>query len=195
MDDTQKRLEEILSSAESAHENTPSIVLGSNVVVGSGTITNTTYTTPPIIHKTVVVKTGDGVIDAAQKLQIQLLIKDWVQASQVRKKPKTYASAWISLYKQVKVNKYDEIKKEQYEDALKWLHRQIAICMGMKSAPKKTPLWRGKRIGAIQAHCNELDLQEWRRQYMKERFGKSSMKEMTDNEIQALYLAVMKKKP
>ncbi|WP_208950757.1 hypothetical protein [Rahnella sp. ChDrAdgB13] len=64
----------------------------------------------------------------------------------------------------------------------------------MASAPAKVSDWRKKAIQSIQARCSEKGWQTWRKQHMLKTFSKSSMTELTDDEIKRLYQTIWNKK-
>lgn len=160
------------------------------------TVNHTTnhYHAPESVKPTVVVQTGVGVISAEQKRQLLDLRDKVVEASVVRKTPKTPASVMYALNKYMKVNKYDEIQAVDFDRAKAWLIKQAAITKSMASASKKMPNWRNTRISAIHSRCKECDFGEWRLAYMKEKFNKTSMVALSDEDLETLYRAVMRKK-
>lgn len=143
---------------------------------------------------TVVVQTGVGTITAQQKRQLL----DWrdkvVEASAVRQKPKTPGGVMSALNKYMKVNSYHEILTEDFERALNWMKKQVGTMHSMRSAPKKIENWQANRIKAIHARSKEKGIAEWRIDYMQKKFGKKSLKELDDKELEAIYRAVMAKK-
>ncbi|WP_175922102.1 hypothetical protein [Burkholderia latens] len=169
------------------------VVSGSAGQVAGGDIHNT-YHIEKVAPPSVVVQTGVGVVDAGQKRQLLDLRDDIVKASEVKKKPKTPQSVMYGLNKHMNVNTYHEIPAEGFQKALKYMLKQRAILLGMASAPKKLPDWRNKRIKAIHTRCKALELETWRRGYMQRTFGKGSMIELGDDELERLYRAVMGKK-
>ncbi|AJY40769.1 hypothetical protein I6G56_14990 [Burkholderia humptydooensis] len=169
------------------------VVSGSAGQVAGGDIHNT-YHIEKVVPPPVVVQTGVGVVDAAQKRQLLDLRDDIVKASEVKKKPKTPQSVMYGLNKHMNVNTYHEILAESFEKALKYMQKQRAMLVGMASAPKKLADWRNRRIAAIHARCKERELETWRRTYMQRTFGKGSMIDLGDDELERLYRAVMGKK-
>jgi hypothetical protein len=142
----------------------------------------------------VVVKTGDGVLDAQQKARLHALVNEAVSTSDARRAPRVHQQVWAQLNRYMGVNAYAEIRGSDFEKAAKFLRRMSAIDNSMPSARKKNPDWRRKRIAAIHARCKERGWEEWRAKYMKEKFGRESMVDMPDSEIETLYRAVMGKK-
>lgn len=146
------------------------------------------------IRPNVIVQTGVGVISASQKHQLLNLRDQVVEASVVRTKPKTHAEVMAGLKNYMRVNKYDEILKEDFDKAVKWLIKQKAIMQSMKSAPKKIGDWRKSRYTAIHTRCNERNWVEWRIEYMLKKFGTSTMTQLSDADLDALYRTVINKK-
>lgn len=162
-----------------------------NLVIGSN---NTLHITDQPIKPAVVVQTGIGVLDTAQKSKLLALRDDVVAASVVRKAPRTPAAVMVSLNKYMVVNSYHEILATDFEKARKWLTRQIAILHSMASAPKKLPTWRNRRIQAIHTRCKQAGYEEWRYEYMHKKFGVKSMIDLSDADLELLYRAVMTRK-
>ncbi len=151
----------------------------------------------PVFPVRVVVRTGDGVIDAAQKAELQRLVKEWVTArQQVRRGGFTYAAAWGAFNAAMAVNKYDELPMDRFGDARSWLMRQMGILKGMKSAPKRLPNWRNSTIAAIKARCrNQLGDQYAYIAFIGDRFGKQSLTQLADDELQKTKAHVWAIKP
>lgn len=168
-------------------------ISGMGNVIGSNNIVH--IQPPQQVKKKVIVKTGDGVINATQKAKLQGLIRDLKDThSQVKKSELSWGAAWSKVIIPLKVSSYHEIPGERFEDAAKILQIEIAKLKNMNSAPKKVKNWRASQIKAIQARCNERGLQDWRKEYMVTHFGQSTMTKLTDKEIQILYRAVMGKR-
>jgi len=167
---------------------------GAQVINGGVTITNnsTTYQTAP--RPQVIVKTGDGVIDAAQKRRLLELRDSVVEASAAGKQPKTPAGVMLGLNRYMKVNTYAEILATDFDRAVKWLTRQRAIKHSLPSARKKLPNWRDARIRAIHSRCKERGWEAWRIEHMQKKYGKVSMVELCDDDLDKLYKSVMGKK-
>lgn len=156
-------------------------------VHGSGNVVAGRDVVSPIVRPRVTVKTGDGVIDASQKAELQRLIADWVNVrGAVRKSGFSYGAAWSALNRHFGVNKYAELPMEEFGAARAWLQRQIAIVDGMPSAPRKVAGWRGRTIGKIKARAkNQLGDADIYKPWLEKRFGKDSLTLLTDDELQA----------
>ncbi|HAT1685189.1 TPA: hypothetical protein I8Y21_006024 [Klebsiella oxytoca] len=170
---------------------------GSGNVIGNGNVVNsgTINLGSPTYKKKVVVKTGDGVIDAHQKYQIQSILYEWVDThNAIKKSTLSRQGAWSKFNCRFKISSYHELKSEQFPQAIKWLRAKLGALKSMASAPKKLPDWRKKTITAIQSRCSELGIQAWRKDYMQKKFKKDSMTLLDDTELKQLYRTVMAKK-
>lgn len=171
-------------------------VTGNGNLVAGGDVHHTTNVHHHVpARPLVVVKTGDGTVDAAQKAELQRLLALWMAAHNAVKTEKlTFAAAWGSFNKAMKINKYDELRPESFPRARAWLQRQAAIKTSMKSAPRKMPKWRTARYGAIKAKSiNQLGDEHAYVAYTQKKFGKSSLTELSDVELEATYRYVMTK--
>lgn len=168
-------------------------ITNSTNIVGNGN--SILHVHQPIIKPKTIVKTGDGVINASQKARLTALLKEWVVLrNAVRKTKITYASAWISANKQADVNSYHEIPAEKFYKVEKWLIKQIAIVSAMPSAPSKATDWRKSRYKAIHAKCKQLDIDSQRIDYMRNNFDKTSLVDLTDDEVEKVYRWIISKK-
>jgi hypothetical protein len=169
---------------------------GAQVINGDISITNnnTTYQVGSAPRPKIIVKTGDGVIDAAQKRRLLELRDSVVEASAAGAKPKTPGGVMLGLNRYMKVNTYAEILATDFDRAVKWLTRQRAIKTSLPSAKKKLPNWRNGRIKAIHSRCKERGWEAWRIAHMLKTFGKESMIDLSDDELEKLYRTVMGKK-
>lgn len=145
-----------------------------------------------ITRPRVTVVPGYLTITAAQKARLLDLKNRWVDTNNaVRRTKLSYAAAQSAINRRAGVNSYHEIRIERFAEIEAYILRQIAIVNRMPSAHVRSPSWRTARIRAIQARCGEKFIQEWRRRFMAERFGKTSMTDIDDAELEVLYRAVM----
>lgn len=187
-----KKLLENSTSPATPHAAPASVAVhGNGNIVGNGNVV--VLVQPPFppakAKKTVVVQTGVGVLDAAQKAQINSLVDEWVKLrGSIRSRAAEIRSLRAAFNKAMKVNSYAEIKQEDFGRAVSWLKRQIAILDGMSSAPAKDPQWRTKRYRGINARAKEFGDGEARyRQYAATHFGTSSLRDLTDDQLDAVY--------
>lgn len=159
------------------------VVAGGNVVAISPTI------------KKVVKPDPQGTITPAQKADLQERVKAWITThNAVKKRELTFAAAWGRLNKYMKVNSYHEINAGGYDKAVKWLTRQKGQIQSMKSAPKKVPTFRKDAYRAIHARGRQLGDKDLYRAYIAKNFDKTSLKDLTDEELQRTRQWILRKK-
>lgn len=164
-------------------------------IIHNNTTVNHINTKKAAPRPKVEVKTGDGVINAAQKARLQQLVKTWIDVyNAVHVKKKTFGGAWAAVNKRAGVNSYHEILIEKFEAVEKWLLVQISIKNSMLSAKKKSAAWRNGRIRGIQSRCNELGIQDKRKEYMRKNFEQDSLTMLSDDDIDKVYRWAMSKK-
>lgn len=168
------------------HTTSSISVSGDMNIIGDGN--NINYNSSPSIT-VVKVQTGVGVLTAAQKAKMNTLIKEWVEArGSVRRSKAEIAALRSAFNRAMNVNSYAEILQEDFERAMTWLRRQTGIINSMPSAPKKNPNWRNTRYRAINARAKEFQDGEIRfRRYAEERYGSGSLKELSDEQLDAVY--------
>lgn len=162
-------------------------VTGSGNAVGEGNVVITgDISINPVTRPRVVVKTGDGTIDAAQKAEILRLLDEWVAArAAVRRGEMTIPGSRKAFNNAFGLNSYHELPAEEFGNARAWIQRQIAIIGSMRCAPKKMPNWRNKVIASIKARCkNQLGNPDVYKPYIERKFGKESLTQLTDDELQ-----------
>ena len=74
-----------------------------------------------ILPPKVVVKTGDGVLDARQKARLRDLVDEVVAASVSKKEPRERPQIWRQLDHYMGVNSYSEILTEDFEKGITYL--------------------------------------------------------------------------
>ena len=135
----------------------------------------------------------------AQKMRLRELLNTWIDAHntiRVRARPLTHAAAWSSFQRKFSVTSYHYLPAERYEEARKWLQRQRAQIDNMKTAPKHDERWRHRTIVYIKARsknqlCNEYAYLP----YISSRFGKTSLADLTDEELAQTKAYIAHKKP
>lgn len=178
-----------------AHEEAPQVmpnvtVTGGTVFVGNGNVHNVFNVRPRVT----VVQTGNGVLDAAQKRRLLDLRDQIVGVSRVLEgQAVSPATVMRRLNAHMNVNSYAEIPSELFDRAESYLVRWRARLEGMPGATK-SPGWRDRRIQAIHARCKELRCDRWRLNYMRKVFGKVSLIDLSNEEVDKLYRAVMDRK-
>ena len=179
-------------SGRSAHSEI-TISGDGNIVGSNNTIHN--YNGAPQQNVTVIVKTGDGVIDAQQKGELKRLVAETVETEkQLKKVPRSYGAVWGSLLKYVgklmggpPLNKYDEIPSIHYESARKYLSKKLGTLRNMRSAPNKLAGWRNTCLAAIWSEARKYpDGVAAVRAYAEKRFGTPSLSELDDKQLATL---------
>lgn len=200
IEEAHKRLEEKLNKVLGPRRPQPSAtpvsgpVLnfnGGTVFFGNGNTVSNVYRVQP---KITVVQTGNGVLDAAQKRRLLELRDQIVGISRVLDGHQvTPATVMRRLNAHMNVNSYAEIPAELFGRAETYLVRWRGRLEGMPGATK-SPGWRDRRIQAIHARCKELNCDRWRLNYMRKVFGKTSLIDLSNDEVGKLYRAVMDRK-
>lgn len=158
-------------------------------------IHNHHYSSPPRAPRVTVVP-GDGVISEEQKVALTALRDEWITLhASIKRRPLSHGAAWARINKAAGATSYHLIKAENFDAALAYVRRQIAILRGTASAPKKDAAWRAKRIGSIKLHCrNRLGDEYAYGQYIRRRFGVGSLADLSSDQLQQTYAYVMGKK-
>lgn len=198
--DRRGKIIELLKQSRPAHRSRAGGKTSGNVVrvAGNGNVVaGGDVHFSPILRPRVVVKTGDGVIDASQRAELQRLVHDWVEARlSVRRSAFSYGAAWSAFNRHFGISGYAELPMEQFGTAREWLARQVGIVHSMASAPAKVPGWRHRTQGGIKARCkNQLGDAEFYRPYIQRIFGKASLRDLTDDELQQVKQYVFNAKP
>lgn len=185
-DHLKKILDTGAPSSASDKDNNIYSASGNCNVVGNGNVVNFG---PPKIVKKIYIQPGAGFITAAQKKKINDIFSEWAAVrGLVRKNNAEFKSLRFAFNTAMNVNSYHEIKSEDFEKAIQWLRRQTGIVLSMSSAPNKVPDWRNKRYRAINARAKQFPDGEARyRRYALERFGSGSLKELDDDQLDAVY--------
>ena len=140
---------------------------------------------PPPSRPVVAVQTGVGVIDAKQKADLTERVKEWVKLhGEIKKTPKTMGAAWASLNRAMGVNSYHELTPQKLPAAIKWLQKQTAILLAMKSAPVKIGNFRALVIKAIKAKCRELGDMHYYVPHLVKTYGVESLTQLSDKQLQ-----------
>ncbi|WP_423197415.1 DNA-binding protein [Cupriavidus sp. H19C3] len=164
---------------------------GGTVFFGNGNQINNVFRLQP---KITVVQNCGGTLDASQKRRLLDLRDQIVGVSRVLEGHQVMpATVMRRLNSHMHVNSYAEIAADLFERAESYLVRWRSRLEGMPGATK-SPGWRDRRVQAIHARCKELGCDRWRLNYMRKVFGKVSMIDLSNEQIDKLYRAVMDKK-
>lgn len=188
IDDRDEKIEAIRKSLSAGSKpkasrkpSRPAInIQGDQNIIGDGNVIHLHRAAGPAKRP---VKTGDGVIDAAQKSQLKSLVDDIVSLSRA-----THAATWSRFNRTMRVNSYHEIVPAQFEAAK-------ARLLQWRASSRKTsanPSARKDNIGAIQARWKQEGSEAASRAYMMARFGLSSLTELSDEQCREVYNFVFK---
>ncbi|TXF11898.1 hypothetical protein [Pelomicrobium methylotrophicum] len=200
MEDKKQKLIETLRGAKPPRRKpakpAPAVrIEGSHNIVGNG---NTLIHAQTVRPKNVIDPRASE-LSEAQKLRLRELLNEWITVHntvRTRVKPLTHASAWSSFQRKFLVSSYHMLPLSRYEEAIHWLRQQRAKIDGMKTAPTRDPAWRARQIAYIKARCkNQLGDPYCYRPYIERRFGKSSLSDLTDEELAATKAYIAHKKP
>ncbi|WP_141639934.1 ORF6C domain-containing protein [Cupriavidus basilensis] len=175
-----------------AQPSAPSInISGGNVVFGDSVVNRNVFNVRP---RVTVVQTGVGVLDASQKARL-LELRDQIAGVSRAIEGQTVSPATImrKLNAHMNVNSYSEIPDDMFDRAESYLVRWRARLDGMPGA-NRSKGWRDRRVKAIHARCKELGIDRWRLNYMRKAWGKESLIDLPDDDLEQLYLAVMRRK-
>lgn len=133
-------------------------------------------------------------LDASQKARL-LELRDQIAGVSRAVEGQTVSPATImrKLNAHMHVNSYSEIPGDMFDRAESYLVRWRARLDGMPGA-NRSKGWRDRRVKAIHARCKELGIDRWRLNYMRKAWGKESLIDLPDDDLEQLYLAVMRRK-
>jgi hypothetical protein len=162
----------------------------SQKAIGDGAVQvagNVNINTKEIIHAQVT-PGGEHISDeqaAALHEKIQELVDLY---NLVKRRQVTKAHFWSRLNQYCHVPRYRLIKIEDFDKAIRWCRQQIAILSGTKTAQRKDPAWRPRKIAFIHLVLKDFPLIEPRyRNYLLNNFRKRSTAELADDELRRAY--------
>ena len=164
--------------------------------IAGGDIHNHTHAKPAPRPK-IVVTPGDNVITEAQKAELTAARAEWLALhGSLKKTPLSDATAWIRINKAAKATSYHLIAPENYQRALDFIKKEMAILRGMASAPAKDDNWHKSRIAAIKTRSkNQLGNPDAYKDYIKKNFKADSLTDLSTDELRRTYTYIMGKKP
>lgn len=129
--------------------------------------------------------------------ELRNLVNDWVTTSNLAKKPLNHAKAYTKLYADGlngEVNGIEQIEESEFEQCRRYLQQRIKILetVGDSRVIRRKSEWRRDRIGKIHSICKTLGVSdETRKAYQLARYGKDSLADFTDDELEDFYRYVI----
>lgn len=198
-DDPKKKIVQLFKQGTKPKRRPPQPKAGNAVSVnGDGNVVaggDVHYHAGPPARPQVVVKTGEGVIDAKQKAALTQKLKQWLAArNAIRRDEMTIQAAWSAMNAFVGVNSYHEMTPEQYKRALAWLTRQRSILRSMPSARIEISSFRNDMISAIKARSKQLGDLNYYRPYIVSTYDLDSLTKMSDQQLQEVRAWIMQQR-
>lgn len=183
IDDRDEKIEAIRKSLSAGSKPKPqrktgraSInIKGDQNIIGDGNVVHIHHRPGPSKRP---VKTGDGVINAAQKSELKSLVDHLALLTEG-----SHAAIWSRFNRLMHVNSYHEIVQEQF-DAAKAKLMQWRAAERRKSGQ---PMAKAGMIGAIQTRWKQTGTEDNGRAYMRASFGLTSLRELNMEQLQEVY--------
>lgn len=192
---TKNKLNALLENVE--HRSTsPASGIQIGTINGGGNIVGNTgeihIHAERLIHKPrVVIQPGPEHISDEQRAALKKLVDEVVaQESKLRRSPKTHGAVWKALNTKMKASSYHLIRAENYLNAERFLRTWIGRLSSQKSAPAKDPDWRKKKYSYVYTNVKQLDKGSELEKLLKEKYGAGSMKDLSDDDLSAVYQTV-----
>lgn len=133
--------------------------------------------------------------------ELRKLVNDWVTTSNLAKKPLDYGKAYTKLYADGlngEVNGIDQIEESEFEQCRRYIQQRIKILetVGDGRVIRRKSEWRRDRIGKIHVVCKTLGVSdETRKAYQLARYGKDSLADFTNDDLEDFYGYVIRGTP
>ena len=144
-------------------------------------------TTQQVIRKTEVVHDADLHISVAQAFEIQSRIKK-IAESLLNSSENPHRATYAAFNKKFKITSYKLLPKEKFDEAIKWLNKQIAIHRPkLKNVDEDE--WRKDMYKAIHARARQLklDVHVFATDALELKKPILSLKELSDRRLKTLY--------
>lgn len=146
--------------------------------------------TEKIVRTTQVIHNPDEHITDAQAKEIRDKVQKIAEEKAGEKKYSSppYGAVYNTLYNRYNITKYTLLPKDKYEDAIKWLDKQIAIYRPkLKNVDPEQ--YRKEMYKSIHARANQLhiDIHEFAETALGLKKPISSLKELSDTRLKKLY--------
>lgn len=138
--------------------------------------------------------------------EINYLVNEFVDLYMIINKSATQKSARQMIYPQLKrqaqsVGNYANIELKyfpecDFEIAKHYVQLRIRILRNNESVWKESKNWRNDRLNAIHARCKNMEISDERRKiYQLARFGKESLRDFTNQELQQMFVYTFSENP
>lgn len=152
--------------------------------------------TEKVIRKTEVIHDSNTHISDAQAKEIRDRVKKIAEekAGERRYTSAPYGLVYATLYNRYGITKYTLLPKDKYEDAIKWLDKQIAIYRP-KLKHVDPEQYRKDMYKSIHAKANQLNINihEFATTALGLKKPISSLKELSDTRLKKLYTKLFSK--
>jgi len=182
--DSQKQWNQDVPSVSQVVSGTGNIVAGGNVTIHHRAVVVKTQVIPGAMH----------ISQETARTLTELVNQIVVAEAAVRKSPRNHAAVWGALKRKFKYSSLSLMPAIHGEEAISALRQDLGRLLGSKSAPKRVPDWRNKRYTAIHARVKQLGIEHWKTQHLQERYSVSSLKDLSDDDLDAVYQAVFARK-
>lgn len=185
-------------------ENNHQKIKGNNNIQIGGDINGNIIKTNKIVHKTEVIHKDEEHISTQQQYEISVLMKELATALSSDGK-NTYgqvvASNWAKFYKAFSIPSYKVLPKADFQNAVKWFKKEIAIYAMPKlrrGSENNKSVFRNKRYKAINARATQLGMtREERLAFatcaLELKSPLNSLTELSDTRLNKLYKKIMSK--
>jgi len=158
-------------------------ITGSNNIQVAGDFIKT----EKVVKKIQVIHSPDEHITDAQAKEVKDRIQK-IAESRSKESRYSFAQAYNALYEKYHITSYKLLPREKYEEAIKWLDKQIAI---YRPELKKvdTEQYRKDMYKSLNARANQLriDIHEFANRVLMPKKPITSLKELSDTRLQKLY--------
>lgn len=145
-----------------------------------------------VTRQKITITPGHEVITEAQAVTIRTLVAEIADLEKkLKRSPKSYAAIQAAANKKGGVTQYRLIPLERFPVVEKYLRQWIGRLTAQKSAPAKTgDDWRKRKYAFIKVNAKQFNLDERLARFLWEHCQAVSLTELTDDDLQRVYLAV-----
>lgn len=173
------------------------------VLVNYGKVNNMNFAQGDInintsVKRTHIYNSKPDDLSSDQASALKQLVDEIVELEMKTKlKPKSHGAVWAALNRKMKTTYYREIKSANYSSAVAFLRQWRGRLKSTKTFKKEdASIWRKDRYKAIKTIAKiELQMSDVQLKfYIKDTFDKTSLTELTDEELETLYRRFIKRK-